>query len=482
MHAGRMDEHIPGLQVAIGLEGDVAWEGGFGFADLGSHQPMTADTINRSGSMGKVFTASAVMQLVDRGVVSLEDEVGTLVGFDVRNPLDGRAITLHHLLTHQSGLTRNGAGCTFADPLPLREYVEKSFAEPTNDHYFGGLPKWSRPVEAAAEYSNTGMALLGLVVESANPSGATYRQWVEHEVCEPLGLHSTEYPEVQREPFVDADLWRRTSTGYAGFGGINVRTPPIHFAEYPAGNALTTAGDLCRLLLAHLRPDGDSSGWLSADAIRSMQSPRTSGRAHKGFDFGLMWMLHTPGNARFDRVFGPHPFLHHGGAHMYGWSGALFGFLDSGVAVVFMTNGWPLVEPDAGMPFPYSLPMLVDGLTDDPAKPDSGRGWAWKTSYLAGLLLAERTVGLMSVREAFDAEMVRYCIDGTHASAAFADRWEPDGFRAGVAAIEAVGHTHAALTDFMRSDGPALSRAEMDLAFAELGGTGRVQIPVSADA
>src|SRR6185295_19108991 len=104
----------PGLNLAIARRGQVIYEDGFGYADLERKIPMTAATVTHSGSMGKTYTATAVMQLVEQGVIGLDDPVNKyLKEFQIRNPLGDREITFRDLLTHRSGLNGNTAGSEF---------------------------------------------------------------------------------------------------------------------------------------------------------------------------------------------------------------------------------------------------------------------------------------------------------------------------------------------------------------------------------
>src|SRR5690349_14341541 len=95
----------PGLSVAVGLEDEVVVAAGYGVADLASGRPMTVDTVGPTGSDGKPYTAVAAMQLVESGVLGLDDPVNDhLGGLRIVNPHGDRPITLRDLLTHRSGL------------------------------------------------------------------------------------------------------------------------------------------------------------------------------------------------------------------------------------------------------------------------------------------------------------------------------------------------------------------------------------------
>src|SRR5262249_11506777 len=100
----------PGLNLAVARHGQGIWEDAFGFADLERKIPMTKAPVFHSGSMGKTYTATAVMQLVEQGVLELDAPVNRyFTAFQVKNPLGGRDVTIRDLLTHRSGLAGNAA-------------------------------------------------------------------------------------------------------------------------------------------------------------------------------------------------------------------------------------------------------------------------------------------------------------------------------------------------------------------------------------
>ena len=152
----------PGLSISLARHGKVIWEQGFGFADLENKTPMTAENTFRSGSMAKTYTATAVMQLVEQGIIGLHDPVNKYIkDFQVVNPLGDREITFNDLLTHRSGLTNNMAGCRFVKPRSLNEHLKDGYAQKMFKIYNGTvLPRWSAKVGEKFRYSNFGIATL----------------------------------------------------------------------------------------------------------------------------------------------------------------------------------------------------------------------------------------------------------------------------------------------------------------------------------
>lgn len=115
---------VPGIEMAVARHGRVIWQEGFGYADLARRTPMTAETVFRTGSMGKTYTATAVMQLVEQAVLALDTPINSYLRageapFEVTNPLGSREITIRDLMTHRSGLTSDAAGSELDPPAPL---------------------------------------------------------------------------------------------------------------------------------------------------------------------------------------------------------------------------------------------------------------------------------------------------------------------------------------------------------------------------
>ena len=158
-HAMRRHQ-TPGLNLALARRGEVIWEKGFGYADWDAKLPMTPSTVFHSGSMGKTYTATAIMQLVERGVIGLHDPINEyLAEFQVENPFGERDVTFHDLLTHRSGLTGNAAGSDFIAPTPLGHHLKEGYAADHFKSYEGSvLPRWS--VEVGTRMSCQGRCLL----------------------------------------------------------------------------------------------------------------------------------------------------------------------------------------------------------------------------------------------------------------------------------------------------------------------------------
>jgi CubicO group peptidase (beta-lactamase class C family) len=162
-------QNVPGLAACI-VKGDkVVWSNGYGMANIAKQIPFTPDqSLFQIASISKTFTATAIMQLRDKGLLELDDDVNKFLTFSVRNPkYPDQPITFKQLLTHTSSINDIDAvysTCTVGDPsTPLEEVVTQYFTAT------GSL--WSRKnyLESAPgekqHYSNAGFALLGYLVE-----------------------------------------------------------------------------------------------------------------------------------------------------------------------------------------------------------------------------------------------------------------------------------------------------------------------------
>jgi CubicO group peptidase (beta-lactamase class C family) len=173
VEAERAKQKIPGVAVAIVRGSEVLKRRGYGLANVEHAVPVTPETIFQSGSVGKQFTAAAVMLQVEEGKLSLDDP---LTRFYPDAPSGWRRITVRHLLTHTSGIADYGPAAVDY----RRDYSEDEFARVAYGLALEFPPgsRWS--------YSNTGYALLGFIVRKV--SGRFYGDVLAERVFRPLGM------------------------------------------------------------------------------------------------------------------------------------------------------------------------------------------------------------------------------------------------------------------------------------------------------
>jgi len=470
----------PGVNIALARRGEVIWEKGFGYADVGRNIPMDPGTVMHSGSMGKTYTGTAVMQLVEQGVIGLHDPINRyLEEFQVVNPHGKRDITFHDLLTHRSGLAGNTAGSQFDIPAPLADHVREGYKKEMFEWYdWKALPRWATEVGEQFEYSNFGLATLGYLVEVTNPEGLSFSDYVQKHIMDPLGMTSSQYPPVQHPDYVRDDIVERWSTGYAQFGAVYLPTPTIYFADHPAGTVVTTPGDHIRLLLAYLN-QGTYNGYrlLQPATVRQMLTPQVDfgGPA----SIGLIWFLNN--------IDAPDNHFSHGGAHMFGWYNDARAYPDQDFALVVAANKWDMVRYDN--PGQSGIHARIANFTSqwieheevNARRLPAPESWAWKTSYMIGLMMAERLGGYLGTPTPVTPEMVDRMADGAWVRSEGENGeavWDAEGFRAGMHDMMEVEMTVESIRAFLQSDRVRLAPEEIQILYTEIGGEIDFPVPV----
>jgi len=250
---------VPGLSVAVVLDQEIVWAKGYGYSDLEKKTPTTPSTIYRIGSITKLFTSTAILQLRDQGKLRLDDPVSLhLPWFRVRNPFpNAPEITIRHLLTHTAGLSRE------ADFPYWTDHVF-----PTREELAEGVPEQDviNPPETTYHYSNLGMSLLGEIVTEV--SGQPWADYVQKMILSPLGMRSS-----SADP--DEQLLQRRATAYMLEGSDGTREVFEYYeagAIAPAASIVSTVKDLGRFASLQFR-DGPAGGdqILKGSTLREMQ-------------------------------------------------------------------------------------------------------------------------------------------------------------------------------------------------------------------
>jgi CubicO group peptidase (beta-lactamase class C family) len=247
---------IAGGAVVVVKDGNVLLQKGFGYADVDRRIPFDPQgTMTRAGSTSKLFTWTAVMQLVERGKLDLNRDVNDYLDFKV-SPATGKPITMLDLMNHRAGFEEGLKDILATDPRKL---------ESTETY----LKQHPRPLlfapGAVPAYSNYGAALAGYIVERV--SGEPFERYVERHIFAPLGMSHTTFDQPLPDQFKDS-----VSRGYR-----TASTPPHPYeliAARPAGSVTTTAADMARFMIAHLEQGrlGDYE-MLRSQTSRLMQSP-----------------------------------------------------------------------------------------------------------------------------------------------------------------------------------------------------------------
>lgn len=224
-------KNLPALSIALVDDGTIVWARGFGFADPQTKTPATADTIYRVGSVSKLFTDLAVMQLVEGGVLDLDVPITKyLPDFKPDNPFD-KPITLRQMMAHRSGLVREPPIGNYFDPTgpSLAKMVES--LNKTRLVY--------KP-ETKTKYSNAAIATVGFVLEQTQKQ--PFARYLWRAVLDPLDMkHSTFEP----DPAIMKNLAKAVMWTYPG---REFPAPTFELGMGPAGSMYTNVLDLGRFL------------------------------------------------------------------------------------------------------------------------------------------------------------------------------------------------------------------------------------------
>lgn len=184
-------QHIPGLSLAVIKDGQIILAKGYGWANVELQVVVKPETIFQSGSMGKQFTATAVMMLVEEGKVSLDDKI---TKYFTDAPASWQNITVRHLLTHTAGTTDYPSDFDFRRDYTEAELLKRAEAIPLA---FQPGEKWS--------YSNLGYVLLGILIHRV--SGKFYGDFLQERVFKPLGMTTSRI-------ISEADIVPNRAAGY----------------------------------------------------------------------------------------------------------------------------------------------------------------------------------------------------------------------------------------------------------------------------
>lgn len=302
---------IAGAVVVVVKDGQVLLQKGYGYSDLDKRTPVDpAGTLFRPGSVSKLFTWTAVMQLVEQGKLDLDADVNRYIDFKIP-PRDGKPMTLRQIMTHTTGLEEQIRGLisSDADQIVSLEAALKRWV-PERIHVPGATPA----------YSNYATALAGYIVQRV--SGEPFDAYIARHIFQPLGMAHSSFA----QPLPPA-LLAKMSKGYDK--ASDGKPKDYEFISLaPAGSLAATGTDMGRFMIAHLQDGayGDAR-ILGADTARKMHS---TAQASVGPLSRMMLGF-------YESTVNGHRAIAHGGDTMWFHSDLQL-FLDDGIGIFVSMN------------------------------------------------------------------------------------------------------------------------------------------------
>jgi CubicO group peptidase (beta-lactamase class C family) len=234
--------NLPNAAVALVADGRIAFMKGYGYTDLETRRQVDPQsTLFRIGSVSKIFTWTAVMQLVENGNLDLDEEIDSYLDFSLPDRIHGSRVkagpvTMRHLMTHTSGFEDVVEGLFYlrdTDFPDLREYLTRQ------------MPARIFPPGEVMAYSNYATALAGYIVQRI--SGMPFEQYIEMNIFSPAGMKNSSFYQPLPENFA-----RGLVSAYRMVDG-EFRKGEFEFMPAPAGGMSTTAEDMAFFLLRNLQ-------------------------------------------------------------------------------------------------------------------------------------------------------------------------------------------------------------------------------------
>jgi CubicO group peptidase (beta-lactamase class C family) len=316
---------VVGVSVAVVKKDKIVYAQSFGQKDIALNTPLTNDCLFRIASISKSFSATSIMQLVEAGKLSLDDDVSTHIGFRVRNPkFPETVITLRNLMSHRSSLNDS------------QGYFSLDVINPAKN------PNWTKCYNEYGPnkdfmYCNLNYNIIGTIIEKI--SGERFDQYVKHHILDPLGLYGGYCVDsLDKSRFATIYEYRADSAKFvASAGAYAPRSDEI--ANYvmgysapifsPTGGMKISAPDLAKYMVMHMQL-GKSNGKkiMSKKSAREMQTMLT---ANEKENYGLAI-------DRTDKLIPGKTMTGHTGS-AYGLNSAMYFNRKEKFGIVIITNG-----------------------------------------------------------------------------------------------------------------------------------------------
>jgi CubicO group peptidase (beta-lactamase class C family) len=301
--AEMLRQKIPGLSLLVAKDGKIVRAEGFGLANVELQVPVKPETVFQSGSVGKQFTATAVMMLAEEGRIGLDDP---LKKYFADAPASWKDVTVRELLSHTAG---------FGD-YPKDFNFRKDWSEEEELKLIEGIPL-AYPPGTSWKYSNFGYVTLGILIHRV--TGEFYGDFLQRRIFQPLGMQSTRI-------ISEADIVPNRSAGY------RLEKGELKNQEWVAPRVNTTAdGSLYLSILDLAKWDAAlyTEKLLKRSSLDLMWTPvrLQNGQSNKG-KYGFGWFIEERDG---------HRCIHHDGSWQ-GFETAIDRYVDDQLTVVVLTN------------------------------------------------------------------------------------------------------------------------------------------------
>lgn len=244
---------IAGAVVVVVKDGQVLTQRGYGFSDVEKRTPVSPETtLFRPGSVSKLFTWTAVMQLVEQGKIDLDKDINAYLDFKI-TPRNGKPITMRNVMTHTTGFeetVRHLIHDNGGKVISLEDYVK-------ND-----VPNQAFDAGTTPAYSNYATALAGYVVQ--RQSGMSFDDYLDQHIFKPLNMQHSSF----RQP-LPKSLEPLMSKGYKGASGKPEKFEIVDPA--PAGSLSASGADMGKFMIAHLN---NGAGLMKPETAKLMHEYR----------------------------------------------------------------------------------------------------------------------------------------------------------------------------------------------------------------
>lgn len=305
---------IPAFSIALVDNQQIFWREDFGWQDKEKQLKISTNTVYRVGSISKLFTAVAIMQLQESGKLNIDAPITRYCPeltfsnvFEKNTP-----ITLRHLLSHRSGILRESpVGNYFDDTEPTITNTVKSILN----------SKLIYPVGDKCKYSNLGPTVAGYILEKI--SGMSFESYIEDYIFKPLNMRSSSF--LPNKPVIEKNL---AKAYMVNFEGKFFQAPQFQLGTLPAGNLYSTISDLAKFMICIFNKGKyNNNVLLKVKTINEMLNVQFEG-CEEPPEFGLGFAIGK---------FGEYKMFWHNGI-VYGFASDFTGLIEPQIGVIVLNN------------------------------------------------------------------------------------------------------------------------------------------------